>query len=211
MCGICGFFQFDPVKPVELSGLRAMADSISHRGPDDAGYHTEPGIGLGHRRLSIIDLDSGQQPMSNEDNSVWIVFNGEIYNFQELRPELEAKGHRFRTNSDTEVIIHLYEQFGEECFSRLRGMFALALWDRNQRKLVLARDRLGKKPLYYSLTKDGLYFGSEIKAIQAAVGNWDLDASALADYFTTFYIPAPKTIYSGVKKLRPAHYLVATS
>jgi len=189
-----------------------MADSISHRGPDAAGYHTEPGLAFGHRRLSIIDLDSGQQPMSNEDGTVWIIFNGEIYNFLELRPELEAKGHRFRTNSDTEVIVHLYEEVGEECFSRLRGMFALAIWDRKKRKLVLGRDRVGKKPLYYTQNKDGVFFGSEIKSIHAAINDhWDLNPFALADYFTTSYIPSPKTIYANIHKLRPAHYLVVTS
>src|SRR5580704_17821157 len=146
MCGICGIIDFNGA-PVRRQSIETMADSLWHRGPDDAGYHLEPAVGLGHRRLSIIDLNTGQQPISNEDGSVWVVFNGEIYNYLELRSRLQSNGHRFRTNSDTEVIVHLYEEVGEECFSQLRGMFAIALWDRPRRQTILARDRIGKKPL----------------------------------------------------------------
>jgi len=209
MCGICGILELDPDASVPPQIVARMADSVRHRGPDDAGYHFEPGLGLGHRRLSIIDLHSGHQPLSNEDGSIWIVFNGEIYNFLELRTLLVAKGHIFRTNSDTEAIVHLYEEYGEECFSKLRGMFAIALWDGPRRKLVLARDRIGKKPLFYYYDGQRLVFGSELKAVLASGRVPDtLDHTALVDYFALQYIPAPKTIYKTVRKLRPAHYLV---
>ena len=148
MCGIAGIFDSREARPVDESTLRAMNDAQRHRGPDDEGFHVEPGVGLGHRRLSIIDLSTGQQPIYNEDDSVVIVFNGEIYNFMQLRRELEGNGHRFRTRTDTEVIVHAWEQWGRDCVRRLRGMFAFALWDRNRGELFLARDRLGKKPRY---------------------------------------------------------------
>src|SRR5271165_2002991 len=192
MCGICGIFELDG-RPVRPETVHRMADTLWHRGPDDAGYHFEPSVGLGHRRLSIIDLSTGQQPLSNEDDSIWVVFNGEIYNYVELRAWLESKGHVFRTKSDTEVIVHLYEEVGEECFSQLRGMFAVALWDRGRRQAILARDRLGKKPLFYQHRGSRLAFGSELKAVAAGssdIGN--LDLTALADYLTFLYIPAPK-------------------
>jgi len=209
MCGICGILEIGSDQVVRRDVLQRMTDTLTHRGPDDAGYHIEAGVGLGHRRLSIIDIDSGQQPLCNEDGTVWIVFNGEIYNFCELRDLLEQKGHKFRTHSDTETIVHLYEEFGEECFARLRGMFALALWDRNRRQLVLARDRIGKKPLFYFYDGQRFLFGSELKAILAAGQiNSEVDAAALADYFCCLYIPAPKTIYRSIRKLRAAHYLV---
>jgi len=212
MCGICGIFESDPARPVLPETLERMNCALTHRGPDDAGYHFEPGLGLGHRRLSIIDLSTGQQPMTNEDGTVWIVFNGEIYNFPELRNFLIGKGHQFRTHSDTETIVHLYEELGEDSFARLRGMFAIALWDRSRRKLVLARDRIGKKPLYYAWNGGRLVFGSELKAILAAGGiDRSIDLTALADYFSCLYVPAPKSIYSQIKKLRPAHYLVASA
>lgn len=192
--------------------VERMADSVRHRGPDDAGYHFEPGLGLGHRRLSIIDLHSGHQPLSNEDGTIWIIFNGEIYNFLELRALLVAKGHVFRTHSDTEAIVHLYEEYGEECFSKLRGMFAIALWDGPRRKLVLARDRVGKKPLFYAYNGQRLIFGSELKAVLASGQvREEVDSTALADYFALRYVPAPKTIYKEVRKLRPAHYLVVSA
>lgn len=182
---------------------------MRHRGPDDEGFFSQPGIGLGFRRLSIIDLEGGHQPLSNEDGTVWIAFNGEIYNFQDLNRRYLA-GHRFRTRSDTETIVHLYEELGETCFAELCGMFAIALWDGRKKKLVLARDRIGKKPLFYSWDGRRLIFGSEIKAIKAAGGfSNDMDPEALSDYFSYQYVPAPKTIYRHVRKLRPAHYLVA--
>jgi asparagine synthase (glutamine-hydrolysing) len=210
MCGICGIFEVD--SRVSAETVRRMADTLTHRGPDDAGYHFEPGLGLGHRRLAIIDLDTGKQPMANEDGSVWVVFNGEIYNFPELRSLLEAKGHSFRTRSDTEAIIHLYEEVGEDCFSKLRGMFAIALWDRRRQQLILARDRIGKKPLFYAYDGKRLVFGSELKAILAAgLIQPSLDMTALCDYFSFLYIPAPKTIYAEIRKLRPAHFLVVGS
>src|SRR5271166_2050278 len=208
MCGICGIFDLGggTVRP---ETVQRMADTLWHRGPDDAGYHFEPGIGLGHRRLSIIDLNTGQQPLTNEDESVWVIFNGEIYNYLDLRSELESKGHRFRTKSDTEVIVHLYEEVGANCFARLRGMFAIALWDRPRRQILLARDRIGKKPLFYYYDKSRLIFGSELKAVTAGNSAIDkLDLTALADYFTFLYIPAPKSIYQEVQKVPPAHYIV---
>jgi asparagine synthase (glutamine-hydrolysing) len=207
MCGICGIYE--PGSTVDASAIGAMAASMRHRGPDDQGVYTGRGIGLGHRRLSIIDLASGHQPLSNEDETVWIAFNGEIYNFEELNRQFLSSGHQFRSRSDTETIVHLYEELGEACFAQLRGMFAIALWDGRRQKLILARDRLGKKPLFYSWNGRRLVFGSEIKSIQAA-GEFDdeTDIEALSDYFSFGYVPAPKTIYRSVRKLRPAHYLV---
>jgi asparagine synthase (glutamine-hydrolysing) len=166
-------------------------------------------VGLAHRRLSIIDLEGGHQPLANEDESIWIVFNGEIYNFEELNRQYLSSGHTFRTRSDTETIVHLYEELGEACFAEMRGMFALALWDGRRKRLVLARDRLGKKPLFYSWDGKRLVFGSEIKALWNAGGiSREIDLEALSDYFSYQYVPAPKTIYRQVRKLRPAHYLV---
>jgi len=207
MCGICGIFDLDRCS-LRPEIVHRMADTLWHRGPDDAGYHFEPGVGLGHRRLSIIDISTGHQPISNEDASVWVVFNGEIYNYMELREQLESKGHKFRTKSDTEVIVHLYEEVGEECFARLRGMFAIALWDCKRKQAILARDRLGKKPLFYLHQGPRLIFGSELKAVSAGSEPGTPDLTALADYFTFLYIPAPKSIYCAVQKVRPAHYLV---
>lgn len=209
MCGICGVFEPERETPVATATLKRMADTIRHRGPDDEGFYTGPGIGLGFRRLSIIDLEGGHQPLSNEDGSVWIAFNGEIYNFADLNRRFLSTGHRFRTRSDTETIVHLYEELGEECFSEMQGMFAIALWDDRRKRLVLARDRIGKKPLFYSWDGRRLVFGSEIKAIKAAGGFSDeIDPEALSDYFSYQYVPAPKTIYRGVRKLRPGHYMV---
>jgi asparagine synthase (glutamine-hydrolysing) len=165
MCGIAGKFNFNPQQPVARERLAAMTDVIAHRGPDADGFYVGDGIGLGHRRLSIIDLSTGDQPLSNETHTIWVVFNGEIYNFAEIRTELEACGHRFRTHSDTEVIVHAYEQWGDAAVDRFRGMFAFALWDEPKRRLLLVRDRLGVKPLYYSATPNGVTFGSEIKAL----------------------------------------------
>jgi asparagine synthase (glutamine-hydrolysing) len=186
-----------------------MAGTLSHRGPDDQGVYVSKGVGLGHRRLSIIDLSGGHQPLSNEDGSIWIAFNGEIYNFEELNKQYLAHGHEFRTRCDTETIVHLYEELGEDCFQKLRGMFALALWDGRRKKLILARDRIGKKPLFYSWNGRRLVFGSEIKALWPAGGiSKELDYEAVSDYFSYQYVPAPKTIYQDVRKLRAAHFLV---
>ena len=149
MCGICGVVNFDPSSHVDVSVLKAMNHQMLHRGPDDAGYHVAGNVGLAMRRLSIVDLQTGQQPVTNEDRSLWLVYNGEIYNHRELRAQLEARGHRFQSRSDTEVIVHLYEEYGQECVLHLRGMFSFALWDSVERTLFVARDRLGIKPLYY--------------------------------------------------------------
>src|SRR5271154_5215490 len=165
MCGICGKLSLEPESEINPALIRTMLDTIRHRGPDDEGIYLKGRVGLGHRRLSIIDLSSGHQPLSNEDGSVWIVFNGEIYNYRELRSLLLSKGHVFKTNSDTEVIVHLYEELGPQCLEKLRGMFAFAIWDENDKTLFLARDRVGIKPLYYCLTNKSLVFASEIKAI----------------------------------------------
>jgi len=208
MCGICGIVDFDGC-PVDAKTIHRMADTLWHRGPDGAGYHFEPHVGLGHRRLSIIDIDNGRQPISNEDETIWTVFNGEIYNYLDLRSQLQSKGHIFRTNSDTEVIVHLYEELGEECFVQLRGMFALALWDRKRNQILLARDRVGKKPLFYFHDRSRLVFGSELKSVSAGcVSGFNLNATALADYFAFQYVPAPKSIYREVRKVPAAHYIV---
>jgi asparagine synthase (glutamine-hydrolysing) len=208
MCGISGIWNYKTGQAVERERLRLITELIAHRGPDGEGYYTAPGLGLGHRRLSIIDLEGGRQPMCNEDASVWIVFNGEIYNYPELRQELQGRGHAFRTNSDTEAIVHLYEEFGEGCFEKLRGMFALVLWDERKQQLLLARDRIGIKPLFYGLGKHGIVFGSEIKCIQASgLVGLEIDVRAVADLFTFFYIPGPKTIYRNVYSLEPGSYL----
>jgi asparagine synthase (glutamine-hydrolysing) len=209
MCGICGYFEPGQDSIVDRSLIKSMADTIAHRGPDGEGVYCAAGVGLGHRRLSIIDVATGQQPLANEDESVWITFNGEIYNYEELNKQFLSTGHRFRTRSDTETIVHLYEELGEDCFSKLRGMFAIALWDAKKRKLLLARDRIGKKPLYYSWDGTRLIFASEMKALwPAAKFQREVDPEAVSDYFSYLYVPTPKTIYRQVRKLRAAHYLV---
>jgi asparagine synthase (glutamine-hydrolysing) len=209
MCGICGIFDASAETTPSVTTLKAMAGTIQHRGPDDDGFYVSGPVGLAHRRLSIIDLEGGHQPLSNEDGTVWIAFNGEIYNFQDLNERYLSNGHQFKTRSDTETIVHLYETLGEACFAELHGMFAIALWDGRQRRLLLARDRLGKKPLFYSWDGRRLVFGSEIKALWPAGGlSKERDLQAISDYFSYLYVPAPKTIYSSVRKLRPAHYLV---
>jgi asparagine synthase (glutamine-hydrolysing) len=211
MCGIAGRLNFDPMRRVDSEVLTAMTSAIAHRGPDAAGQFLQEGVGLGHRRLSIIDLSTGDQPIGNEDGSVQVIFNGEIYNFAELRAELVAAGHGFRTHSDTEVIVHGYEEWGERCVERFRGMFAFALWDARRSRLLLARDRLGVKPLYYAeLPGVGVVFGSEIKAILEdpdVPRTWRADA--VDAFLTLLYVPAPDTIYQAVRKLPPAHVLVA--
>jgi len=211
MCGICGIYNFDSEKNVDPALIQQMMEVIKHRGPDDEGVYVNKNIGLGHRRLSIIDLAKGHQPICNEDKSVWIIFNGEIYNFQELRNWLIKKGHIFQTNSDTEIIIHLYEEKGDDFVTDLRGMFAIAIWDEKKKKIVLARDRLGKKPLYYLADKTKLVFASEIKSIlEDKTIDRQIDYEALDDFFSFLCIPAPKTIFKEIKKLLPGHILVAT-
>jgi asparagine synthase (glutamine-hydrolysing) len=211
MCGICGKIYRDPARPVEPDLIRRMADAIAHRGPDAAGYHIDGAVGLGHRRLSIIDLSAGDQPMYNEDRSLVAIFNGEIYNFQDLRQQLSAHGHVFKTKSDTEVLLHGYEQWGERCVEKLRGMFAFAIWDEPRQQLFLARDRVGIKPLYYYFDGQKLLFASEIKAIlQDPQVARALDWQALDDYLTYMYIPAPKTIFQKIRKL-PAGYTLTVS
>jgi asparagine synthase (glutamine-hydrolysing) len=193
-----------------LDLLQRMARTLTHRGPDEEGYYVDDFVGLGHRRLSIIDLESGRQPMANEDGQVRVVFNGEIYNHGELGALLRTKGHRFTTRSDTEVIVHAYEEWGADCVERLRGMFAFAVWDRRRQCLLLARDRLGKKPLYYARVGDALIFGSEIKALLEFPDlDRTLDLEAVSDYLSLLYIPREKSIFRQVRKLPPATTLVA--
>jgi asparagine synthase (glutamine-hydrolysing) len=212
MCGICGIFEYERRTNVPSEMVHRMNQTMVHRGPDDGGVFVGPGIGLGHRRLSIIDVAGGHQPMSNEDDTVWVLLNGEIYNYPELRSELLQRGHKFKTKSDTEAIVHLYEDYAENCFKKLRGMFSIAIWDSRERKLVLARDRVGKKPLFYAADRSRILFGSELKALLAgdSLGR-GIDDQALSDYFSFGYIPAPKTIYRSVRKVMPGHYLVASA
>jgi asparagine synthase (glutamine-hydrolysing) len=208
MCGIAGVLYADSKRLVDRAVLEAMGANIAHRGPDAEGFWSEPGIGLVHRRLSIIDLVEGGQPLANEDGSVQVVFNGEIYNFKDLRAGLKTKGHHFRTQSDTEVLVHLYEEEKDSLVDRLRGMFAFALWDRKRRQLVMARDRLGLKPLYIYRDAEKLIFGSELKAILAHPGvERTLDLAALEDYLTFGMIPGSRSIFRKCEKLRPAHIL----
>lgn len=208
MCGIAGVMYADPARPVDRAALHGMAESLAHRGPDAEGFWVDSGVGLAHRRLAIIDLEGGNQPMGNEDGSVQIVFNGEIYNFQELRAVLEAKGHRFRTRTDTEVLVHLYEEEGEKLVERLRGMFAFALWDRRQRRLLLARDRLGLKPMYIFHDSEKLIFASELKAILVHPGvDRAVDPAGLDAYLTYGVIPGAKSIFRSIRKLEPGHVL----
>jgi asparagine synthase (glutamine-hydrolysing) len=209
MCGITGIFDTLGRRPIDRELLLAMNDVQRHRGPDGDGLHLEPGVGLGHRRLSIIDVAGGQQPLYNEDGAVTVVFNGEIYNFPELTEELKAAGHTFRTHSDTEVIVHAWEEWGRRSVERFAGMFAFAIWDRRQETLFLARDRLGKKPLYYTLLADGqLLFGSELKSLLRHPGlTRRLAPRAMEDYFTFGYVPDPATALEGVWKLSPGHTL----
>jgi asparagine synthase (glutamine-hydrolysing) len=211
MCGIAGIVYADRDRPPEPGLLTAMGRAIAHRGPDADGFWSEPGVGLVHRRLSIIDLAGGDQPIVNEDDSLQVVFNGEIYNYQALRAGLEGRGHRFRTQSDTEVLVHLYEEDGERLVERLRGMFAFALWDRPRRRLLLARDRLGIKPLYVYRDAEKLLFASEPKALLAHPGlTPEVDPAALEDYLTFGIVPGRRSIFRGVEKLPPAHVLAVT-
>lgn len=209
MCGIAGFLNFDSAQRADPSLLQEMCNAIVHRGPDDEGMYVDGQVGLGMRRLSIIDLKGGHQPLFNEDGSLCIVFNGEIYNHRELRDELIKKGHTYQTQSDTESILHLYEEMGEQCLSKLRGMFAFAIWDRSNRRLFLARDRVGIKPLFVYADSERLLFASEMKSILGYPGIVrDIDWQALDSYFSMSYITAPRTIYRGISKVMPGHYLL---
>ncbi len=210
MCGIAGFINSEHGKQANERDLRRMCDVITHRGPDEDGYFVFDNVALGMRRLSIIDLSTGRQPITNEDKSIWIVFNGEIYNFPELRAELEAKGHQFRTKTDTETIVHAYEEWGTLCASKLNGMFAFAIWDNRRKQLFLARDRIGIKPLYYYADDKRIVFGSELKSLlQLPEVPREVDEKALDLFLTYEYVPAPYSILKGVKKLPQGHILVA--
>ncbi|MBV8578848.1 MAG: asparagine synthase (glutamine-hydrolyzing) [Acetobacteraceae bacterium] len=209
MCGVAGVFDTVAARPIDPASLRRMTSVLRHRWPDGEGFHIEPGLGLGHRRLAIIDVAGGDQPMYNEDGSVVIVFNGEIYNHNELRPKLEAEGHVFRSRCDTEAIIHAWESWGPRCLDRLSGMFAFALWDRNRGQLFLARDRLGKKPLYCAMLDGRLVFASELQALTTLSElPRRLNPASIEDFFAFGYIPDPDTIYDGVQRLPAAHYLL---
>lgn len=210
MCGIVGIFDLTGAREIDSDLLHRMNESQFHRGPDGGGLHLEAGLGLGHRRLSIIDIAAGHQPIFNEDDTVAVTYNGEIYNFVELAEELKACGHIFKTHCDTEVIVHAWEEWGESCVERFRGMFAFAIWDRNQETLFLARDRLGIKPLMYTVTDDGYFaFSSELKALRTLDGlDRHVDITAVEDYFALGYIPDPKSIYAAVHKLNPGHTLL---
>src|SRR3954463_7978829 len=209
MCGIAGFVGVGPL--AQDAGARAtrMRDILIHRGPDEAGLHCDAHAALAHRRLSIVDLSTGQQPLSNEDGSVWVAFNGEIYNHADVRAELERHGHVYRTKSDTETIVHAYEQWGEACVHRFRGMFAFAVWDAPKRRLLLVRDRLGIKPLYWARTPDALLFGSEIKAILASgLIEPRANEQVLPEVLSTRYTSGEDTMFRGVHKLLPGHLMI---
>ncbi|MBI4465239.1 MAG: asparagine synthase (glutamine-hydrolyzing), partial [Acidobacteria bacterium] len=209
MCGICGIVNFDPSLPVDKKLLERMTGVLAHRGPDDQGFFVEANVGLGHRRLSIIDLGGGRQPIFNEDRSAVIVFNGEIYNYADLTAELVKRGHSFRTRSDTETILHSYDELGDRCVDWLRGMFAFAVWDRRQRRLLLARDRLGVKPLYFYRGETFFAFASEIKALlEVPSVPRQLDMEALDIYLSLRYVPGPRTMFKNIYKLQPGHLLV---
>jgi asparagine synthase (glutamine-hydrolysing) len=209
MCGLCGVLNFNGQAPVDQEGLAAMTATLARRGPDDLGHFCSGPVGLGHRRLSIIDLEMGHQPLSNEDGTIWIVYNGELYNYREIRINLEKAGHRFATASDTEVIVHAYEEYGADCLKAMNGMFAFAIWDSNRQRLLLARDRMGIKPLYYAKLPHCLLFGSEVKALLAHPQfERRLDVTALNLYLSLEYVPTPHSIFAGVKKLPPGHFLL---
>ena len=208
MCGICGFVTNQKEKP-QKSQIQKMVSAMKHRGPDDEGYYTSEEVGLGMCRLAILDIQEGHQPMTGRTGKSHVVFNGEIYNYPDLRQQLEKKGYQFKTRCDTEVLGYLYEEDGEEFVKRLRGMFAIAIWDEAQKKLVLARDQIGIKPLYYRFFRDGkLVFGSEMKALFALFSPSEPDESSILDYFSLLYIPSPKTIYKEIYQVPAAHVLV---
>lgn len=213
MCGIAGKLNLDGQTPVEPELIQRMTDIIAHRGPDGAGKHLSGPVGLGHRRLSIIDLrPTGAQPMCNEMKNVWIVFNGEIYNYKELREELLAKGHKFTSTTDTEVIIHLYEECGESCVTSLRGMFAFAIWDERKKILFLARDRVGIKPLYYINTGKALLFASEIKSLLVdTTTRREVNPRAIDRFLTYYYLPGNETLFKDIYKLEPGHYMTVSN
>ena len=209
MCGICGIYNGQSGEPVSGQLLERMTGSISHRGPDDSGTYLEGPLGLGFARLSIIDLSGGHQPMTNETGDIWLVFNGEIWNYKELRKELIERGHQFRTNSDTETIVHAYEEYGVDCVARLHGMFGFAIWDASRRRLLLARDRAGKKPLYYTRANGSFIFGSEIKALLHHPDvKRQADPQALADFLSVRYVPGPATLFANIYKVLPGHWLL---
>src|SRR6202521_4509325 len=206
MCGIAGILEFGRDARASAAALREMCRVISHRGPDDDGFYTDGSVGIGMRRLSIVDVAGGHQPISNEDGTLWIVFNGEIYNHLVLREQLIARGHRYGTHSDTETVIHLFEEYGSDCVQHLRGMFAFAIWNRNTKTLFIARDRLGIKPLYYKLTPERLLFGSEIKAVLAHGGiRPEFNRAALPEYLAFGYLSGEESFYAGIRKLLPGH------
>src|SRR5579864_2275708 len=208
MCGICGAFYYDRTQHVDRSVVEAMNRQIIHRGPDEDGFYVSENIGLAMRRLSIIDLKSGQQPVTNEDGSIWLVYNGEIYNHQELRQQLEKCGHRYRSRSDTETIVHLYEEYGEDCVRHLRGMFAFAIWDMRRKKLFCARDRFGIKPFYYAMAGNRFAFASEIKALfEVPDFKPQLNRRALPEFFAFGYTSSEEPLFVGVRKLLPGHHL----
>ena len=208
MCGICGVLELEGGRQVLREHVEAMAQMLSHRGPDDAGYYLNPSVAFGFRRLSIVDLSGGHQPMSNEDGTLWIVFNGEIYNHASIRLDLERRGHRYATRSDTETILHLYEEYGDDCVHHLRGMFAFAIWDSLKRRLFCARDRLGIKPFYYAVTKGRFAFASEMKALFEVPGlHPQMNHSALPEFFALGYLSADDTLFQGISKLLPGHRL----
>jgi asparagine synthase (glutamine-hydrolysing) len=208
MCGITGILNLNYPARIEEMSLRQMLALLRHRGPDQFGIYIDDWVGMGSARLSIIDLGGGQQPISNEDGTLWIVFNGEIFNYVELRPQLEALGHQFSTQTDTEVILHLFEEFGPDCLNRLNGQFSIAIWDTCNRSLFLARDRLGVRPLFYSVTPDALVFGSEIKAILADPRvQPELDPVSLDQIFTFWSTLTPRTVFRGIVEVPPGHYI----
>ncbi len=212
MCGICGQFNFKSGEPVEPESVHRMTLSMTHRGPDDEGFFFSGSLGLGFRRLSIIDLAGGHQPMSDQEGAVWVVFNGEIYNFQELKRELQERGHQFLTSCDTEVIVHGYKEWGMDVLNRLNGMFGLAVWDVEKRRLLLARDAMGIKPLYYQIENGRLMFGSEVRPILAATGERpEVDIAALNLFLRYRYTPAPLTLFEGISKLAAGTRLVVES
>ncbi len=212
MCGICGQYNFGSHEPVQRQTIKRMADSLFHRGPDDEGFYLEGPLGLGFRRLSIIDLSGGHQPMTDPEESVWVVFNGEIYNFPELRSELEGYGYTFRTQSDTEVIVHGYKKWGVDVFNHLNGMFGLAIWDALGKRLILARDAFGIKLVYYKIKKGTLFFGSEIRSIRAAdPERLAVDPVSMNLFLRYRFTPSPYTIYQGINKLAPGTMLIAES
>jgi len=209
MCGICGIYNIGSEEPIPQELIAQMTSLLDHRGPDDRGIYLDRKTGLGIARLSIIDLNGGHQPMSNEAGDTWLVFNGEIWNYKVLRQELTKRGHHFRTNSDTEIIIHTYEEYGVDGVAHLHGMFAFAIWDSSRRRLLLARDRIGKKPLYYARVDNTFIFASEIKSLLCHPKvKRQVDVQALADFLSVRYVPGPATLFANIYKVQPGHWLL---